>query len=128
MADFKIPPKLGAVADLLYRTREARLRLSKECDALKERETALSEHLIRELPKSDASGVSGRVARATAVTKVVPTTEDWDALYRYVKRTGAFELLQKRLTAKAVEERWEAGKEVPGVGRFRTVVVSLSKL
>lgn len=125
---FKIPPKLGAAADLLYRTREERLALQKKCDELAERETLLREHLIKELPKSDASGVSGRVARATVVPKIVPTVEDWDALYGHVIRTKDFSLLQRRLTAKAVEERWEAGKKVPGVTQFRTVTVSLSKL
>jgi hypothetical protein len=125
---FKIPAKLGAVADLLYRTRRDRLALQKKVAELDARETALEEHLIRTLPKSDASGVAGRLARATITPFVAPQVEDWDAFYKFILRTKRFEFLQKRLGKAAIEEVWETGREVPGVGRFRGLKVGLNKL
>lgn len=124
----KIPKALGAVADLLYKTRADRLALQKRVAELDAFETQLEEHLIKTLPKSEASGVSGRVARATITPFVAPNVEDWDAFYKYVRKTGRFEFLQRRVGKAAIEEVWEAGKEVPGVGRFRGLKVGLNKL
>jgi len=36
--------------------------------------------------------------------------------------------MQKRLIDGAIKERWEAGKEVPGVGHFNAVSVSINKV
>lgn len=123
-----LPKTLGACADALYTIRQDRLLVQKQVDELKERETALRDHLIATLPKSDATGTAGKVARAQVQTKRVPHVEDWEALYKHVKRTGDFELLQRRLANDAVAERWDAGKKVPGVEPFTTVTVSVTKL
>lgn len=123
-----IPKTLGACADTLYATREQRLTEQKDVAALGDYEKAIKEHLIAVLPKSDARGVSGKVAKATIVTKTIPIVEDWDAFYKYVKKTGQFELLQRRLNDAAVQERWEAGKKIPGVGVFNAVSVSVTKV
>lgn len=125
---FKMPKSLAACADLLYLTRQDRLTAQKVVDELQERETALREYLINNLPKSEATGVQGGVARATVVLKEVPRVEDWDALYAYVKKQNAFELLQRRVSNAAVEERWELGKQVPGVSKFNAVTISLNKV
>lgn len=123
-----IPPTLGACADALYTLREQRLIVEKQAEAIKARETAIRNHLIDTLPKDDSTGTSGKVARAQLKTKQVPTVEDWPTLYKYVKRTGAFELLQRRLSTEAIAERWEAGHKVPGVEAFNLVTVSVTKL
>ena len=124
----KFPKTLGACADALYEVRQARLDLQKKVDALSEQETALREHIIQTLPKSQASGVAGKLARVTVVTKDVPQVKDWDKLYAHVKKTGQFELLQRRLSDSAFKERQEAGKTVPGVELFRAVTVSINKV
>lgn len=124
----KIPEKLGACADLLYKTQQERYALQHKVDALKELESALSEKIIRELPKSEATGVAGKRARATVRTKEVPQVADWPALYAYITKTKSFDLLQKRVADKSIAERWEAGKQVPGVTKFTKVVVSITKV
>lgn len=124
----KMPKTIGACADLLYATRQKRLALQKDVEKLEAEESELREHIIQTLPKSEASGVAGKVARVSVGKKEVPTVKDWDAFYRYVKKTGAFELLQRRVTEVAVKERWEAGEQVPGVEKFHAVTVSINKL
>jgi hypothetical protein len=62
------------------------------------------------------------------VTKTIPRVADWDKLYAFVKKTGSFDLLQRRLTDSAIQERWEAGKSVPGVETFNAVSVSINKV
>lgn len=125
---FKPPKQLGICADMLYTLRQQRFEKQKEVDALASQEKALKEHIINTLPKSEASGVGGKLARVTVVTKDVPQVKDWDAFYKHVKKTGQFELLQRRLTVSAIQERWEDGKEVPGVEHFTVVDVSINKL
>ena len=127
-AKFKIPKALGACADLLYETKNKRLLLQKEVDALAAQEVLLKQHIIDTLPKSEASGVAGKLARVTVVTKVVPQVQDWDAFYKYVKKNSAFDLLNKALNKAAVEARWENNKTVGGVGSFNAVSVSVNKV
>lgn len=125
---FKFPKQLGACADRLYQLRQKRLEMQKEVDKVAAEESALKNHIIENLPKSEASGVAGKLARVTVVTKQIPQVKDWDAFYKYVKKTGSFDLMQKRLTDAAIKERWEAGKEIPGVEHFNAVSVSINKV
>ena len=125
---YKFPKALGACADKLFELRNKRLAEQKKVDEIAAEETALKNHIIENLPKSEASGVAGKLARVTVVTKQVPQVKDWDAFYKYVKKTGSFDLMQQRLIDGAIKERWEAGKEVPGVGHFNAVSVSINKV
>lgn len=131
MADkqgFKIPKSIGACADRLYQCQNERYELQKLVDNLKEEETALKDHIINTLPKSEASGVSGKLARVSVYTKPVPQAKDWSKIYAYIKKTGSFDLLQRRLAEKAISDRFEAGKKIPGVEIFNAVAVSINKL
>lgn len=125
---YKFPKALGACADKLFELRNKRLAEQKKVDEIAAEESALKNHIIENLPKSEASGVAGKLARVTVVTRQVPQVKDWDAFYKYVKKTGSFDLMQKRLTDAAIKERWEAGKEVPGVEHFNAVSVSINKV
>ncbi len=62
------------------------------------------------------------------MTKQVPQVKDWDKFYAFVKKTGQFDLVQRRLADTAIRERWDNGKEVPGVEAFGAVSVSLNRL
>lgn len=137
-----VPPKKPANGvDQLYETREKRLGLDRESTVLKETEGNLREWLIETIPKSDATGIAGKLARATVVTKVMPVPEDWSKIYKFIvdtymdhvkKKTGqqdgVFALLNKALNTSTVSEMWEAGKTVPGVGKFNAKAISLSKV
>ncbi|UOF79435.1 D/-alanyl-D/-alanine carboxypeptidase [Caudoviricetes sp.] len=128
MTTFKFPKTLGACADRVYELRQKRLEAQKVVDALQEEETALREHIINTLPKSEATGAAGKVARVTVVTKQIPQVKDWQAFYAYVKKNNAWDLMQRRLAAAAVTERWEAGKTVAGVEAFTAVTLSVNKV
>lgn len=125
---FKFPKAMGACADRLYELRQKRLEEQKKVDLIEAEEKALKEHIIQNLPKSEASGVAGKLARVTVVTKQIPQVKDWDAFYKHVKKTGQFDLMQRRITDAAIKERWEAGKEVPGVEHFNAVSISINKV
>jgi hypothetical protein len=127
----KLPKSLPACADLYYETRQKRLALQKEVDALQEQETEIKNHLIDSVPKTDASGVMGKTVRITVVTKKRPQVEDWDAFYEYVAKNrtkGSFALMNRAVNSSAVKEIWEAGKVVPGVTSYNVVDISVNKL
>lgn len=127
-APFKIPKKLGEVADLLYATKQARLAKQKEIDELASQETQLKNYIIENLPKSEATGTAGKVARVQVVVKQKPAVKDWEALYAFISKTKSWEFLQRRLGEAAVKDRWEAGKTVPGVEATPVVDVSITKV
>lgn len=123
-----VPPKtLGACADELYRIRGDKAALAAQIKALETKERLVEEKFIAELPKSDQEGAIGRVAKAVIRTNDVPTVEDWQAFYGYVGKKKRFDLMQKRLSSTAIQEMWDAGEKVPGVGTFRVVKVSVTK-
>ena len=96
MTTFKFPKALGACADLVYSLRQERLAAQKVVDALEEKEKALREHIINTLPKSEATGAAGKLARVTVMTKDVPQVKDWEKFYAYVKKNNAWDLMQRR--------------------------------
>lgn len=125
---FKFPKAIGACADKIYELKEKKREAQKVVDAIAAEESALREHIINTLPKSESQGVAGKKARVTVVTKVVPQVKDWEEFYKYVKRTGSFDLMQRRLSDKAVMDRLENGKKLPGVEIFNATTLSINKV
>lgn len=126
MTKLKIPKSMGACADLLYELRTKRLAAQKVADEIKADEDALKEHIINNVPKGD-TGASGKHHHVSVYTDVIPRAADWDKVWAYIKKTGSFDLLQRRLNDAAVKERWEDKKQIPGVESFNVVKVSLTK-
>ena len=79
MTTYKFPKTMGACADRIYELKNKRLAMQKEVDAVEAEEKALKEHIINTLPKSETTGVAGKLARVTVVTKQVPQVKDWEA-------------------------------------------------
>jgi len=75
----------------------------------------------------DQQGVTGKLGRVEIKKKDVPVVKDWTKFYAYIKKNSAFELLNKAVNAKSVNERWEQKKEVPGIEAFSKASVSLTK-
>lgn len=125
---FKMPKSLAQCADLAYQLREARLKVSRDIAQIQEQEKLVKEYLIQNLPKSQASGVSGKVANAKIETDTVPTVTDKKKFLAYVKKTGDFDLITSSMNSKAVRDRWDNKKKVPGIGEFQVVKLSLTKV
>ena len=125
---YKFPKKPGEWPDLLHELKEKRLKIQREADAVEAEEKALKEHIVQNLPKSEASGVAGKLYKVAVITKEVPQVKDWDKFYAYMSKTKGYDLLNKALNRGAVEARMEAGKTVPGIEMFTAVTVSLTKI
>lgn len=125
---FKFPKPLGGCADELYKIRERRLAAQKVVDEIQEQETALENHIIEVLPKSEASGVAGKVAQANIEMKHIPTVDDWDKFRTYIVKHKAWDMITKRVGSRAILDRMDAGETVPGIKMFNKVTVKLRKL
>jgi hypothetical protein len=129
----KLPKTLAGCADRLYVVRQERLALQRQAEAFAAEETALREYLIDNLPKSSATGIAGKVCRASVETKTVWKADDWNKVRKYIekeapKNPGVWALLQKRLSDAAVKEVFASGKKIPGISRMEVPFVSLNKL
>lgn len=124
----KIPKNPGAAADLLYTTREDRLRLAKIVTAMEDFEKLLRQDFIDNLSKKDSTGVAGKKARVQIVTEDQPVVQDWDEFYKHIKKKGEFDLLNRAVNRSAVRARWDNGKAIPGVGSFTVSKVSVTKV
>lgn len=126
--EFAVPKTLGECADAIYTLRQERLALEKQAETVKKKESLVREHIIAHLPKSEATGVAGKIACVTVVGKVIPQAQDWAKIHAYIKKHNAFDLLQRRLSDGAVQERWDNDKEIPGIISFNTVTLSVNKV
>lgn len=120
--------ELADLVDVYVDLREARLKLEREADKIKDKEVAAKAQLLETLREQGVGGVAGKRYRATLVTKEVPQVMDWDRLYDHIRATGEFEFLQRRLSGPAVRERWENSVEVPGVGPVEVTDLSINIL
>lgn len=125
--DVKIPKTLGGIADAYYRKREERLALDRKVKELKAEEELLKEAARAALRKAKTERASGKLGTISLNPKIVATVDDWEALYKYIKKHDAFELLQRRIGLGAYVERLEAGEQVPGVKPEEILDVSLHK-
>jgi len=125
---YKFPKAMGSCADRLYELKAKRLAGQKAVDEVEAEEKALKAYIIDNLPKSNASGVAGAIARVTVVTRDEPQIEDADLFHKYITKHKRWDLMQNRLSPAAVKELWESGKEVDGVKRFQVVTLSLNKV
>lgn len=130
----KLPKSLAACVDLLYTTQQARYALTKEADKLSAIEVAIRERLIQELPKSDSTGLAGKVARANIEVKAIVRVSDKDKLRKFAdaqikKYPEQRETWYRFVTSEAsIKELWGKGKAVPGAERMQVPVVSLHKV
>lgn len=123
-----VPKSLAAAADALYDTKQQRLAAQNEIKPLGQFEKDLKDYLINNLPKSQAEGISGKMANAKIVRKEIPFVEDEKKILAFAKKPGNEDLIKVSVNMEAVEARWEAGKAVPGVGKHTVVTVSSTKL
>lgn len=125
---FIFPKSLGACVDKLMdldlKAKSIKAALSK----VEEESRALENHLLDTFPKDDLNGASGKKARAEIERTPVPTPEDWTKVYAYIRKSGDFDLLHKRLSTTACRERWADNVVIPGVGRFVKLGIKLSKV
>ncbi len=117
--DKKRLTKLVATGILLRNKRKA---LEAEAEAVGKEERALKDFLIENFKDTELKEVSTSAGKAKLTIRTIPQMDaesgGWDAIFNYVKKNDAFDLLQKRLHEAACKERWDGGEQIPGVKKF----------
>lgn len=109
----------------LYRgVRAVRLSMQKQTDDVKSFETRLEESLVNEMETDQGIVVDGYSFVVTSKPK--PIVKDWEKFFALVRQLDRFDLLQKRVSDKAVMdmENWHL---LPGVERFNAKSLSVTK-
>lgn len=127
-----IPPNMGAVADEYALTRKFRLAMEKIVEPVKQRESELREHMIRNLEKTrdqgGDTGAAGRLYRVQIKDKETPKVSDWAAFHQFIAVNNRFDLLQKRTSDKAIMDMVEADQLPPGIETVLVPDVSVTKV
>ncbi len=113
--------------DQLFLLRQERIALQKDVDKMKAEEDGRLAAYITEMENDDmdlAQGELGKISIKPVETAEVTSYPD---LYQYIKETGSFDLLQRRVSLTGVRERWQEGNEVPGVARVMELKGTLGK-
>jgi hypothetical protein len=125
----EIPDSIGRCADLYHDVREVRLAVDNGAEQIKSFETKLREHIIGNLSKSADTGAAGLRYRAQIVSKRLPKLTDWGVFTSWVRKNDRFDLLQKRLSEKAVMDTIETdGRVLPGLEIMQIPDVSITKI
>lgn len=118
---------LGTAIDTLYALRARRLEAEKVIKAFKSEELELRVIIKRLLDNASLEGGRGQVASTSIIHSTEPAPKDWPAIYAFIQENDAFDLLQRRLSAVAVKDRWESNIIIPGIEKFDTWDLSLTK-
>lgn len=118
---------LGELTDERDQLRERKRQLNaglKAVDAmLKENEQAMLDAL-------DEQGVEATRVNGVSISiseQVVPTVENWDQVYDYIRQHDAFYLLQRRMNTGPYKELLDMGEELPGVTPFTKRSINMTK-
>lgn len=123
-----LPETPGRCADLYKEVEELYRDMKADTDAVGARLSEIREHIIQTVSASDDTGASGLKYRALVKRETKPKPDDWDKIHRYIAKHNRFDLLQRRLSERAVMDMIEAGEDVPGVSKIHIKKLSITKI
>lgn len=109
------PKTIGKTLEKLSELRARRVEFEADVSLMKAGETALEDHVMKLLKAQKLTVGAGGTLRATIEKETYYNAEDWDKVYAFIVKNDAFDLLHKRLGARAVADRFEAGVIIPGI-------------
>lgn len=118
---------LGDLIDVMYTRRAVRLAAQKTVDEAKALEDIAKLELISKLQSINLAKASGHLATASIKAIQMPGVVDWDLFYDYIRRTGRFDLLHKRVSELAWRDTLAAGELIVGTVAVDDIKLSLTK-
>lgn len=125
----------GTLIDKLWALREQKRALEAQADAISKEMSVYEEQLAA---KMDADGVTKATGRAASVSFSFSVAANvgvegdvdagWDALHAFIKKTGYWHLLHRRVSDAAYKELLDSGKKVPGCTPFTKKRINLRAL
>jgi hypothetical protein len=125
LPDFVLPGPKATPGEIADACRDLKGRIKEASAESKKLETlriALDDIVRETAAKLKGTGFAGKLGAVTVERedKLTVDTENggWDKIYAWIKKTGNFDCLQKRLGEKAIADRLAAGVKVPGITTF----------
>lgn len=115
--------------DKIYELKQVIKAKEEEVSEVRSQVTSLESEVIAYLQEQGLKG-----SRSDSVTVSISTTRrasiaDYDKALQWIKRHGAWQLFERRISAKAYEEiREELGKPVPGLQEYEQVRLNVRKV
>lgn len=72
--------------------------------------------MLKDLLRTNSMRVSTAEGTFYRQKKIMPRVDDWDALYRYIRQTDAFDLLERRVGRAAVSRHMDIHSDQPPPG------------
>lgn len=94
--------------------KKTRLDLQRQANQLEQEEKSLRDQLLIALG-TEPRTYDFSDAEVTILIKPTPVADDWEALTEYIRQKGAVDLLQRRLSPKAIMLRVADGVSIPGI-------------
>jgi hypothetical protein len=111
----KKQPTLGAEIDALWQLRQKIKKANAATKVLEDQEEAAELALLGRFGDSELGGAKGKFATASILRHTIASITDWPTLTKWIKKSGRFEILQKRISTTTLNELLEEHKQVPGV-------------
>lgn len=123
------PISLGDKIDAYWNLKNHIARLASETKGFQDQFNELERDLIHSLDDQGLTGSQGHQSRCSVTETEVAQIDDIDALYDYIKETGHFYLLQRRISSTAYRElKAISGEELPGLSPYMKRSISIRKL
>ena len=115
----KLTMNIGSKIDRMHELREKKRALEAQVAEVEGEFKGIEEELLLELESQGIDASRGTKASASITKNVAANITDFDAVCKYVKKTGYFHLFQRRISDTAYRELLEKGtKQVPGLEPF----------
>ena len=112
------PTSIGGIADHLFDLREQKRELEAKVAKIEAEYKEHEERLFERLEKEGTDAARGKRASVSVSMGTVATVDDWAEVEKYVKRTGNFQLFQRRISDASYRELLELKGAVPGITPF----------
>jgi Siphovirus Gp157 len=116
---------LGKTADKLFDLREKKRVLESSIKEIEGQMTDLQTTLMESMESSGLEKLTASKATVSITKSIAANVEDWESFHAFIKKTGYFHLLQRRVSDPAYRELLDQGKKVPGVQPFTAKKLNL---
>jgi hypothetical protein len=117
---------IGSMIDDINKLRERKRKLTAEVDEIEKEYKTLEEEIKGRLMAEGMDKASGKTATVSISKNIVANVVDWEKVCAYVKRTGNFQLFQRRISDPAFRELLEKKKSaIPGMESFEKLSLNL---
>jgi predicted nuclease of restriction endonuclease-like RecB superfamily len=118
----RLSQSTGSMIDAMWAVREEKRELEVRIKELNEKLETYEADLTAKLAAegmAKATGTRATVSISESVVASFPRGDaDWKLFYAYIKKTGYFHLLHRRVSDEAYRELLTSGKQVPGITPF----------